>query len=204
MITLVDYGISNISSMQNALSFLGTRYELTSDPVRVLGAKKIVLPGVGAFPKAMIQLHKLGLVSPLREAILKNKTPCLGVCLGMQLLGEFSEENGHTQGLGLIPGSVIHLGILDSNLKIPHVGFNSVEYRMKCPLFEGIKSGSDFYFVHSYSFHCDHLHNLAAFSDYGGSEITAVIQHNNVFGVQFHPEKSQSNGLKLLRNFLHL
>jgi len=204
MITLIDYGMGNISSVRNALAFLGADSELTTDPLRILQAKKILLPGVGAFPKAMQRLEGLGLVPILREAVLKKNTPCFGVCLGMQLLGESSEENCLTEGLGLIPGTVRHLSTIDSNLKVPHVGFNSVDYRTTSPLFDGIKSGSDFYFVHSYSFHCDQDRHLLAIAEYDGTEITAVIQHDNVFGVQFHPEKSQANGLAILRNFLEL
>jgi imidazole glycerol-phosphate synthase subunit HisH len=204
MITLVDYGMGNISSVRNALDFLGEESELTADPLRILQANKILLPGVGAFPKAMQRLNELGLVSALREKVLDKNTPCFGICLGMQLLGEWSEENEMTEGLGLIPGIVRNISTIDPNVKVPHVGFNSVDYHMSSLLFDGIKSGSDFYFVHSYSFHCENNLHQVAVAGYDNMKITAAIQCNNVIGVQFHPEKSQANGLKLLQNFINL
>lgn len=202
MITLVDYGMGNVSSVRNAFKYLGVKSDLTNNRERILNAEKLVLPGVGAFPKAMNRLNELDLIPVLKEAVLDRLIPCLGVCLGMQLLSESSEEHGLTDGLGFIAGSVKSLGSTASISRIPHVGFNSVESRTDSQLFEGIESGSDFYFVHSFFFDTKKAENQAAVTNCDGVEITAAVQCDHIFGVQFHPEKSQSNGLALLKNFL--
>jgi len=187
----------------NALSFLGFKSELTSNAERIRCADKLILPGVGAFGFAMARLHRLGLVSVIREAALKNKIPILGICLGMHLFAEIGEEQGECEGLGLIPGRVRHINNLNPGIKVPHIGFNSLTHHRDSILFNGLNESKDFYFVHSYQYETSDLY-VAATVEYSGFDIKAVIESDAIFGVQFHPEKSQSNGLQLLNNFIRL
>jgi len=205
MITIVDYGVGNVCSVMNALSFLGVKSELTSNAERIRCADKLILPGVGTFGFAMARLHRLGLVSVIREAALKHKIPILGICLGMHLFAEIGEEQGECEGLGLIPGRVRHIKNLDSSIKVPHIGFNSITYNRESNIFMGLNEGKDFYFVHSYQFETSDLYVVATV-EYSDFYLTAAVESNSIFGLQFHPEKSQSNGLKILNNFsrLHL
>jgi glutamine amidotransferase len=202
MIVIVDYGMGNLRSVAKAIEYLG--YEaMISDKVSDLGkADKLILPGVGAFGSAMENIKKLGLENILIEKVINQKTPFLGICLGLQLLGDFGYEHGQHRGLGWIKGIVLKLDVESTGLKIPHVGWNSVSIVKDSALFNGIKDNSDFYFVHSYQLIVSNKDDLAASTEYGG-EITAVIHHNNIFATQFHPEKSQENGLKLLDNFIN-
>lgn len=203
MIAIVDYGMGNTHSVMNALAFLGAESELTAEPDRIFGAEKIVLPGVGAFRAAMCRLEDLRLVSVLRMAALERKIPVLGLCLGMQLLADAGDEHGSCAGLGLIPGRVRHINDLAPELRVPHVGFNSLVHRRDSVLFRSSEMGRDFYFVHSFQFQAPNEYVIAV-SNYEGVNLTAVVESGNVFGVQFHPEKSQSNGLQLLKNFITL
>jgi glutamine amidotransferase len=200
MITIIDYGVGNVCSVMNALSFLGVKSELTSNPERIRCADKLILPGVGAFGFAMARLHRLGLVSVIRQAALQHKIPILGICLGMHLFAEIGEEQGECLGLGLIPGRVRHINNLDPNIKVPHIGFNSITCNRESNLFMGLNESTDFYFVHSYQFETSDLY-VSATVEYADIYLTAAVESNLIFGVQFHPEKSQSNGLKILNNF---
>jgi glutamine amidotransferase len=159
----------------------------------------LILPGVGAFPEAMNNLRQRKLVEPLRRAVLDEGKPLLGICLGMQLLADSSEEYGVCRGLSLIPGQVRKIPLSDG-LRLPHIGWNGVSIRKREPLFLDINEGGAFYFVHSYRFECDQAY-IAGITDYG-VDITAAVQKNRIFGVQFHPERSQRKGLHLLRNFV--
>jgi len=201
VIAIVDYGMGNIRSVMNALAFLGAESELTANPARILDAERVVLPGVGAFNAAMQRLRQLELVPVLREAVLERCIPLLGVCLGMQLLAEAGEENGETEGVGLIPGRVRHIHHKAPGRKVPHIGFNSLAFRRQSPLFAGLSERGDFYFVHSFCLDCPPEY-VTSVAEYEGAELTATVERGLVFGVQFHPEKSQGNGLRLLRNFL--
>ncbi len=207
-ITLIDYGVGNLLSVQRGLEHCGAEVLITSDPGEVIAAKSVVLPGVGAFAKAMDALHSRGLV----EAITKLGqlgTPLLGICLGMQLLLDESEEFGVTKGLGLISGRVVPIPtrtLHDEAQKIPHIGWNSLVIsetycNWRGSILQDITPGEATYFVHSFmSLTSKASHCLAEFN-YGGHRIPAVIAKNNVIGCQFHPEKSGEVGLKILRHF---
>lgn len=204
MIAIIDYKMGNIKSLKNALDFLGCKSCVTNNAEIILSADKIILPGVGAFNIAMKNLQEFNLIRILKHAVFENNVPILGICLGMQILADMGEENGPTEGLGWIEGQVKHFSFSDSKIRIPHVGFNSVYFENKTPnLFKGLKRGADFYFVHSYHFVCKDNSDVSSWAHYGENFVSSV-QKGNVFGVQFHPEKSQSNGLTVLKNFISL
>ena len=201
-VLVIDYGMGNIASARRAIEECGGRVVVSADPVGLQDADHIVLPGVGAFPLAMERLHVAGWVEPLRSAVLDRGVPMLGVCLGMQLLVDEGDEVTKTKGLGLIPGKVQRMVPANRAERVPHVGWNEVRHRDD-PLFQGIPSGADFYFVHSY--HCVPRDDatIVATTPYAGDFVCAVRQ-GNVAGVQFHPEKSSRAGFRLLKNFLAL
>ncbi len=199
-IAIVDYGMGNISSVANTLSRLDCNVLITNDIKEIKIADGLILPGVGAFGKAVENLKSLNLFESLKEIVLKEKKPILGICLGMQLLADFSNERGKHEGLGLIHGEVKKINTDGKNLLLPHVGWNSVDIITKSPLYNEIENKSSFYFVHSYYYECDEKYVFGKTS-YGGP-ITVSIQKDNIFGVQFHPEKSQTNGMILLDNFI--
>ena len=198
-ISIIDYGMGNLQSVRNALTQIGYQSEISSHPDSFLQSDALILPGVGAFGEAMGNLRKLQIIEPLRNAVINNQKPILGICLGMQLLAESSEEQGEHEGLSLIPGVVRKIPTLPST-RLPHIGWNELSILQKFPLFNEIQEESAFYFVHSYQFLCDSQY-IAATTDYEGT-ITAAVQSGNIFGTQFHPERSQSKGLHLLRNFV--
>nr|BCX01561.1 MAG: imidazole glycerol phosphate synthase subunit HisH [Bacteroidota bacterium] len=195
MVTIIDYGIGNLYSVEKAFSALGVRVCRTGDPDRIARAERLLLPGVGAFARCMAALSDRDLLDPLQEAIRAGR-PLLGICVGLQLLFERSEEHGQHKGLGLLPGCVVRF---PDGLKIPHIGWNAVYPDRPNPLFTGIPPGTHFYFVHSYYAHCPDPYVVAR-SEYG-VRFPAVVGWENVLAVQFHPEKSQSAGLRLLENF---
>lgn len=203
MITIIDYGAGNIGSVLNMIRHVGGQAEVTGTSAGVLGAKKILLPGVGSFDNAMTRLAGLGLVEPLK-ARAQAGVPFLGICLGMQLLANESEE-GRMAGLGLIPGRVRRFRFEGeaAKLKIPHMGWNRVAAVHAHPLGQGLEEGARFYFVHSYYFGCERDEDVLFRSDYG-HEFTSGVQRGNVMGVQFHPEKSHRYGMQLIRNFVGL
>jgi glutamine amidotransferase len=200
-VAIIDCGINNIASIRRAVEDLGIDARLAEAPADLQGADKLVLPGVGAFGGAMQALRERGLDDALRTAVLVEGKALLGICLGMQLLATRSFEGGLEEGLGLIPGEVRRLDTLGCTLRIPHVGWNEVRLRSDDPLFEGIPDGSDFYFVHSYGFVPDGADRVLAVSPYG-CEVTAVVRNGNIYGCQFHPEKSSRAGRLLLKNFM--
>ena len=193
--------MGNLLSVQKALEYLGEDVRIISAPKNLQNAERLVLPGVGAFPDAMANLERHGWQDALHVEVFEKKKPFLGICLGMQLLAEFGEENGGSRGLGWIKGAVKLFTLADRSLKIPHVGWNEIIAVPNSPLFNGIRPGATFYFVHSYHFVCTEQHDVAALCQYG-SEFTAAIRKENIFATQFHPEKSQDNGLKVLENFV--
>jgi len=202
-IGIIDYGIGNIFSVQNALNGLDCRLVVAADPEMLKGVDKLILPGVGAFPDGMKKLNHLGFIEYLNEFV-GSGNYLLGICLGMQLLLSEGKEGTETKGLGLIKGSVESL-IAASGCRIPHIGWNDVySYDKKSiELFDDVEVGSSFYFVHSY--HVKPSEDLKlVYTNYCNQNIVAAYQKDNLFGVQFHPEKSQKAGLKLLRNFIEL
>ena len=205
MVLLVDYGIGNLRSVQKALEAAGATVVVDDSPAAVAAAEKILLPGVGAFGDGMEGLHSRGLVAPLREAA-RRGVPLLGICLGMQLLFESSEEAPGVEGLGLLPGTVRRfpegLRAADgSRLKIPHTGWNQIWRRREHPLLRGLADGAYAYFNHGYYCAPADPADVLAETDYG-LRFASVVGRGALFGVQFHPEKSQTVGLQILRNFV--
>lgn len=202
MLAVIDYGAGNLRSVMHALHYLGVdNARLVREPDDLVGAQKIILPGVGAFGAGMQQLHAQGIVEPLKEAIARG-VPYLGICLGMQFLFERSDEMGDHAGLGVLPGLVTRIPD-QPGLKVPHMGWNELRLKRLSPLLEGLGDGSYVYFVHSY--HCvpANRDDTLAVVDYG-RDVVVAVQRDNIYGVQFHPEKSQRAGLQLLTNFLQL
>ncbi len=200
MIALIDYGISNLRSVQKAFGHLGSEVTLIDTPDQLVQANRLILPGVGAFPAGMQGLRERGLIEPIKQAIRAGK-PLLGICLGMQLLFESSAELGETEGLGLLPGHVTRLA--GNGLKIPHMGWNQLAVVHEHPLVRDLAAGSYAYFVHSYAVYPQDQSIVLAATDYG-EPFAAIVGRGNIYGFQFHPEKSQAVGLKLLMNFLSL
>ena len=202
MIAIVDYGVGNLFSLKCSLATIGAEVTVTGDAAVLQSAAKLILPGVGAFEDAARKLHDSGLDNVIREEAEKGK-PILGICLGMQLLFEKSFEFGEHQGLGLIPGSVVPMaGVIPRELKIPHIGWNALRLRKESPLFRYLSDGDFVYFVHSYyAAGCDPY--VIADTEYG-AWLTAAVQNGNVFGCQFHPEKSGNVGLNILKAFAEM
>ena len=201
MIAIIDYDAGNIRSVEKALIALGEQPVVTRDKDTILAADKLILPGVGAFGDAMERLHQYGLVDVIREAV-KNGTPLLGICLGLQLLFEHSDESDGVKGLGILKGQI--LKIPDSpGLKIPHMGWNSLEIKPDTRLFARISNGAYVYFVHSYYLKAEDPKIVAATTEYS-THIHAAVEQGNVFACQFHPEKSSEVGLQILKNFISL
>lgn len=197
-VAVVDYGMGNLRSVQKALEKVGCHASVTSDPGHISSAEGVILPGVGAFRDCMANLTQAQLVDPVREAIAEGK-PFLGICLGMQLLLSVSEEFGVHEGLDLIPGRVVRFPHW-KDLKVPHMGWNRVHFSGNNPLFKGIPEGSFFYFVHSYYADPEDTEVVAGWTEYG-VRFCSAISRDNIFACQFHPEKSQRWGLKILENF---
>lgn len=202
-ITVIDYGMGNIWSVLNALRYLDTKPVVSSNPAEIARAEALLLPGVGSFRKAMATLRQTGIDQAILGAALKG-TKLLGICLGMHLMGTRGSEYGDTPGLGLIPNPVDIFTAQDlGDRKIPHVGFNQVRIAQSASLFKGLPDAADFYFVHSYRILPHGLTGIASTCMYG-TEFLAAYEKDNIFATQFHPEKSQTNGLVLLQNFLAL
>ncbi|MBR2029279.1 MAG: imidazole glycerol phosphate synthase subunit HisH [Clostridia bacterium] len=198
MIAIIDYGVGNLFSLKSSLDFIGAQNVVTKDSLVIQQADRIILPGVGAFADAIKLLHETGLVPVIKDQVAKGK-PLLGICLGMQLLFDTSYEYGCHKGLGLIDGDVCPIADdVDKSFKIPHMGWNSLDFVGDCPLFKYIKNGDYVYFVHSY--YAKNCNNVVATSNYG-ADLTAMVQKGKVFGAQFHPEKSGATGLAILKAF---
>ncbi|MGD1906287.1 MAG: imidazole glycerol phosphate synthase subunit HisH [Leptolyngbyaceae cyanobacterium] len=200
MITIIDSDIANIGSVIAAYRRLGIATTTTTDPKTVATATALVLPGVGAFADGMESLRHKDLVQPILDAAAAG-VPILGICLGMQLLAEVSEEFGEHPGLGLIPGRVMPLQPVQANERVPNIGWCDVTLKPESPLFASMGSVETFYFVHSYSLNCTNSQHAIGTMPFGATPVTVAVAHKNVFGVQFHPEKSQDAGLKLLYSF---
>jgi glutamine amidotransferase len=204
VITIIDYGMGNIWSVKNAFNFLGCRTQVTNDPNLIIKADTLVLPGVGSYKNAMINLQEKNINQALTEAALDRGINILGICLGMQLMGNSSTEDGITKGLGFIPNSVeIFREEETAGNKIPHIGFNEIKISHDFKLFKNFPEKADFYFVHSYRMLKENIITNFSTCDYG-VKFLAAFSVNNIYATQFHPEKSQSNGLKMLKNFIEL
>jgi glutamine amidotransferase len=201
MITIVDYQMGNLRSVQKAIESVGGSATISSDPDAIANADKLVLPGVGAFGDAMTEITRRDLAAPLRDFIASDR-PFLGICLGLQLLFERGFENGEHQGLGILAGEVVRFNLPDS-FKVPHMGWNTVKKVQVSPLLQDTPDGSHFYFVHSY-YVCPADASVVALECDYGTNFCAMVQRGNLFATQFHPEKSQQDGLKLLRRFNEL
>lgn len=202
MIAIVDYGVGNLFSLKSSLAAIGAEAVVTADPAVLAAADKIILPGVGAFGDAAQKLRQTGLADVLRTLADAGK-PLLGICLGMQLLFEKSYEHGEYEGLGLLSGTVRPItDVIPKELKVPHIGWNALKFTRNSPLFANIQEGDHVYFVHSfYASECDD--SLIATAEYG-APLTAAVAKDNIFGCQFHPEKSGNVGLSILRAFAEL
>jgi glutamine amidotransferase len=196
MIAIIDYGMGNLRSVQKGLEKSGFQAEITSEPEGAKKAQGIVLPGVGAFAEAMANLREKGLDLVIKEEVAKGK-PLLGICLGLQLLFDYSEEGEGSEGLGIFSGRVRRL---PQHLKVPHMGWNQVKIKKTNPLFTGVADNSYFYFVHSYYVDPEDEGIIAGTTEYG-LEFVSMVAQDRIFGVQFHPEKSSSLGLQMLANF---
>ncbi|HBZ63211.1 MAG TPA: imidazole glycerol phosphate synthase subunit HisH [Lachnospiraceae bacterium] len=201
MIAIVDYDAGNIKSVEKALQFLGEEPVVTRDKETLLQADKVIVPGVGAFGDAMGKMHQYGLVEVLRKIAGKG-TPILGICLGLQLFFESSEETPGVEGLGLLPGKIVRIPDKEG-FKIPHMGWNSIRINPASRLLKGIEEGAYVYFVHSYYLQAENEADVAATTDYVVN-IHAAAEHDNIFATQFHPEKSGEIGLQILKNFIGL
>lgn len=201
MIAIIDYDAGNIKSVEKALQSLGEEVIITRDEDVLLSADKVVLPGVGAFGDAMERLNEYGLISVIQK-IVKKKTPFLGICLGLQLLFDSSEEAPGVKGLGILPGKIVRFPS-DLGLKIPQIGWNSLSQPNKGRLFKGIDDGEFVYFVHSYYLCAQDLNDVVATTEYGVT-VHAAVERDNIFACQFHPEKSSDVGLRILKNFIDL
>lgn len=197
--TIIDLGVSNVGSVVAALRLLGLSPKITTSPTDVETAAAIILPGVGAFADGMASLRDAHLVVPIQAAARKG-IPILGLCLGMQLLATESEEHGLHEGLDLIPGRVTRM-IAGAHEKVPNIGWCDVSLKRPSRLFSATRDGESFYFVHSYHFVCKDSKDISAYLHFGAAEITAAVERKNLFGVQFHPEKSQDAGLSVLSAF---
>lgn len=201
MIAIIDYDAGNLRSVEKALLALGEQPVITRDAETILAADKVILPGVGSFGDAMGRLHQYGLVEVIRRVAAKG-TPFLGICLGLQLLFERSDESEGVEGLGILKGEILRIPDCEG-LKIPHMGWNSLEIRPGARLFAGIPNGSYVYFVHSYYLKAADESQVAATTEYS-THIHASVESGNVFACQFHPEKSSDVGLQILKNFISL
>lgn len=196
MIAIIDYGMGNLRSVQKGFEKVGYQAEIVQDPDIVSQAEKVVLPGVGAFRDAMQNLRETGMVGAINEVVAAGK-PFLGICLGLQLMFTTSEEGGIYEGLNIFPGRV---RLLPPGLKVPHMGWNQIELQKPCPILKDIPDGSAFYFVHSYYVDPENPEVKTTLTDYG-IKFTSIASRGNIFGIQFHPEKSSVLGLRILKNF---
>ena len=201
MISIVDYGLGNLKAFANIYKRLNIEAEFVKSPEDLSNATKIILPGVGAFDHAMEQLNNSGMRDKLKELVLEKKIPVLGICVGMQMIGNSSDE-GQLQGLKWVDASIkkFESSLITHKPKLPHMGWNNVIPQRDNPLFSGMDEQGLFYFLHSYYFECNKLSDSIATSEYG-IKYTCAVNNENIYGVQFHPEKSHQNGIQLLKNF---
>ena len=202
MIIIIDYKLSNLNGVKSAINYLGFEALITNNHEHIIKSSKIILPGVGAFPDAMQNLENLNLVNVLNDVVIHNKKPFLGICLGAQLICKESDEFGKNKGLGWIDATVKKIEINNLNLRLPHTGWDEVVNIKRSHLMNGINEKNNlFYYNHSHAIFSVNDEDVAAYCEYG-KKFASIIEKENIFATQFHPEKSQKNGLKLLKNFL--
>jgi glutamine amidotransferase len=201
MIAIIDYQMGNLRSVQKGFEKVGHAATITSDPAELMQAERVVLPGVGAFGDAIAELRRRDLVKPIHDLVASGK-PLLGICLGLQLLFDVGYEGGEFEGLGVLRGKVVRFD-LPAQYKVPHMGWNQLQLRRRPPILEGLADGTYCYFVHSYYVVPDDPAVIATETDYGGP-FCSMIWRDNLYATQFHPEKSQADGLRILRNFAEL
>ncbi len=201
MITIVDYQMGNLRSVQKGIERVGGQARISSDPAAIQDAEKLILPGVGAFGDAMAEINRRGLADPIRDFVTSGR-PFLGICLGLQLLFERGYEHGQHEGLGILPGDVVRFD-LPASMKVPHMGWNTVSKKSDAPILQNVADGTHFYFVHSYYVRPVDPNVVALECNYG-IDFCAMVWRDNLFATQFHPEKSQSQGLGLLAEFANL
>ena len=199
MVVIIDYGMGNLKNVYNALKYLNIPSKISNEISEIKASDKLILPGVGAFNKAMYNLNDMGLTDVIKDKVNKG-TPLLGICLGMQMIFEKGYENGECDGLGFIDGQVKILEPKEK-VKIPHIGWNRLEYNNQNDLIKGLEEDSFVYYVHSYAATNVKDENLIGFSNYGGIKVPSIVCKDNVYGTQFHPEKSGEVGLRILKNF---
>ena len=199
-VAVIDYNTGNVDSVIKAIKFFGKSVILTNDKTEIQNSERIILPGQGSFHFGIQELKKLDLINLLKEKVLIEKIPILGICLGMQLFAEVGYEKQESLGLGFINGSVKKI---PTSLKLPHIGWNEVNFLKKDTLFNDLENNKDFYFVHSYYYECSDIKDKLATTNYN-FDFPSIVRKNNVVGFQFHPEKSLKNGLKLINNFLKI
>lgn len=201
MITIVDYQMGNLRSVQKAIEKSGNEARISSDPMEIASASRLILPGVGAFGDAITEINRRDLAAPIKDFVASGK-PFFGICLGLQMLFQRGFEHGEYEGLGILEGDVVKFEIAD-HLKVPHMGWNTVEKKADAPILAELENGTHFYFVHSYFVRPTDPTVVALECDYGG-KFCAMVRRGNLFATQFHPEKSQAQGLKLLKTFAEL
>jgi glutamine amidotransferase len=204
MVGIIDYGLGNINAFANIYYQLKVPFKIITSKSEVREATKLILPGVGSFDNAMSLFNKSGLIDEVESQVYDNKVPILGICVGMQILASNSDE-GKSTGLNWIPGHVklIDTSRVNHHIKVPHMGWNNVNIVKQNELLSNVENNSDFYFLHSYFFECEDSSNSIALTSYG-NEFTCAVNKNNIYGVQFHPEKSHDQGVKILQNFSNL
>ena len=202
MIGILNYGMGNLLSVKNALDYLGESSEICDNYKKLDKYSKIIIPGVGSFPDCIKNIKKMNFMDTLNTKALDEKIPILGICLGMQIMASVGYEMGVTPGLNWFDAKVDKIKVNDKSIKIPNIGWEAVHYNQKSTLFNNLPNNPDFYFVHSYFMKCDNENEVSSWYNLGETKITASIQKNNIFGTQFHPEKSSDLGRELLINFL--
>lgn len=204
MIGIVDYGMGNLLSVKNILDYLGEDNIICHDPGDLAKADRIILPGIGGFPDCVRALHKSGFVTALDEAVLMQKKPIMGICLGMQVMARYGHEFEKVTGLGWFDAEVVNINTVNSSIKIPNVGWEEIQLNKKSPLFKRLPAKSDFYLVHSFfmKFDSDDAPEIDASYEVEGVKITAAIRKGNIFATQFHPEKSSDLGMTIVENFI--
>lgn len=204
MIAIIDYGMGNLLSVKNALDYLGEDNQICSEPNQLVNADKFILPGIGGFPDCMKNLDTKGFIPILNHLVLNEKRAIMGICLGMQVMAKLGKEFHDTQGLGWFDAEIVNINTVHNNVKIPNVGWEDIIYNEKSPLFKKLPIKPDFYLVHSFFMKFPEIDNsqIDAYYEIDGVKITAAVRKDNIFGSQFHPEKSSDFGMTLLENFI--